>query len=80
MRAWVAGLEALSRQDEIVYPETVAYIYGILGDRDRAFAWLDKAYEQRTYAMPYLKTDPNWDDIRSDPRFADLFHRMGFPP
>jgi len=80
MREWVAGLEALSKRDEGAPPEVLAYIYAILGEKDRAFAWLNKAYEQRRYPMPYLKTDPNWDDIRSDPRFADLVQRMRLPP
>ena len=56
-----------------------AYLYTILGDKDRAFAWLEKAYQQKTHGMPFLKEDPIWDEIRSDPRFSDLERRVGVP-
>jgi len=77
MRSWVAGWEALSRRGELVHPETVAYIYAVLGEKDRAFAWLEKACDEHTMGMPFLKVDPTWDDIRSDPRFVDLQRRIG---
>jgi TolB-like protein/DNA-binding winged helix-turn-helix (wHTH) protein len=79
IREWVAVLEKLSARGETVYPELPAYLYTILGDKDRAFAWLEKAYEQKTHGMPFLKEDPIWDEIRSDPRFSDLERRVGVP-
>ena len=51
-----------------------------LGDRDHAFAWLDRAYEERNYLTSYLKQEIAWDPIRSDPRFKDLVRRVGLPP
>jgi TolB-like protein/Flp pilus assembly protein TadD len=45
-----------------------------LGEKDKAFEWLEKAYEER-YVIP-LKVDPQFDPLRSDPRFADLLRRM----
>jgi hypothetical protein len=41
-----------------VHPETVAYIYAVLGEKDRAFAWLEKACDEHTMGMPFLKVDP----------------------
>ena len=79
IRAWAAGLEGVVARGEAVYPEEPAYLYAILGDKDRAFAWLEKGFQQRTHGMPFLKKDPTWDDIRSDPRFTDLERRVGLP-
>ena len=50
-----------------------------IGERDHAFAWLDKAYEKRSVMMMYLKVLPNLDPLRSDPRFDDLLRRTGLP-
>jgi DNA-binding winged helix-turn-helix (wHTH) protein/TolB-like protein/Tfp pilus assembly protein PilF len=59
------------------YPFDMAEIYAQLGEKDKAFAWLEIAYEQRTYLMMYLNVAPNLDPLRSDPRFADLLRRVG---
>jgi hypothetical protein len=56
-----------------------AVIYLGLGEKDQAFAWLEKAYEERSFLLAYLKVDPIWDPLRSDPRFADLVRRIGLP-
>jgi tetratricopeptide (TPR) repeat protein len=60
-------------------PLDVAFIYIGLGDRDRAFEWLEKAYEERVWQMGLLKVGPEFDPLRSDPRFADLVRRVGVP-
>jgi tetratricopeptide (TPR) repeat protein len=46
-------------------------------DRDRAFQWLESAYRDRRHRLIYLKSNPAWDPIRSEPRFADLVARIG---
>ncbi|HKE06680.1 MAG TPA: winged helix-turn-helix domain-containing protein [Candidatus Acidoferrum sp.] len=79
IREWVSALERLRASGQTVYPELPAYLYAVLGDKDRAFAWLEKAYQHKTHGMPFLKEDPTWDDVRSDPRFADLERRVGVP-
>jgi tetratricopeptide (TPR) repeat protein len=56
-----------------------AIIYLGLGEKDQAFAWLEKAYDQRSSGILFLKYDPIWDPLRSDPRFADLLRRIGLP-
>jgi hypothetical protein len=52
----------------------------LLGEKDQAFAWLEKAYEQRLTTMKFINTDPVWDDLRSDTRYGDLVRRMGLEP
>jgi tetratricopeptide (TPR) repeat protein len=52
--------------------------YGTLGDKDAAFANLNKAFSDRT-GLLFIKVDPAFDNLRSDPRFADLLHRNGLP-
>src|ERR1700745_2853985 len=55
-----------------------AIIYVGLGDKDQAFTWLEKAYEERS-RLPMLKVDPIWDPLRADPRFRELVRRIGLP-
>jgi len=59
-------------------PSDVAASYVMLGDKDQAFEWLNKAYQARSN-LGFLKVDPIFDPIRSDPRYADLLRRMGLP-
>lgn len=77
VRAWATGLETLHKQGETVYPDLMAYLYVILGDKNRAFAWLEKSLEMHTSESLYLKVDPDVEDLRSDPRFATLMRRVG---
>ena len=62
-----------------LYP--LAEIYRRLGDKDQALATLEKAYEQHDQStLIWLNCDPFWDELRSDPRYADLVRRMGLEP
>ena len=63
-----------------VAPYNVAIVYAGLGNSDRTFAWLDRAYTQRSYYLPvYLTTDARLDRFHGDPRFLDLRRRIGLP-
>lgn len=62
-----------------VSPYHIAKIYEGLGEKDQAFAWLEKAYEERDSNIVNLKMDPEFDSLRSEPRFADLLRRVGLP-
>jgi TolB-like protein/Tfp pilus assembly protein PilF len=54
---------------------TMAIAYGYLGDRDRAFHWLDTAVERGSWMLGFLEVEPMFDPLRSDPRFADVVRR-----
>lgn len=62
-----------------ISPYVRAEIYTALGDRDRAFANLGEACDQRSFEMVYLRSDPDLDSLRSDPRFTALERRMKLP-
>jgi TolB-like protein/DNA-binding winged helix-turn-helix (wHTH) protein/Tfp pilus assembly protein PilF len=66
-------------REKYVTPYGVALVYAGLGDKDQAFAWLNKAVAGRSHWLVWLNLDPRWDQIRSDPRFADLAKRVGLP-
>ena len=69
----------LSKQ-KYVQPERIAVIYIGLGEKDQAFEWLEKAFEEGGLGrLPFLKVAPEYDPLRDDPRFQDLLRRMNFP-
>ena len=58
----------------------VAAVQVRLGEFNAAFESLERGYANHEAQLVYLKVDPYWDDIRSDPRFRDLVRRVGLPP
>jgi TolB-like protein/Tfp pilus assembly protein PilF/predicted Ser/Thr protein kinase len=58
----------------------IVSIYAALGDRDQAFAWLEKAYQQHADGLTYIKCADSVGSLDSDPRFRSLLERMGLPP
>jgi TolB-like protein/Flp pilus assembly protein TadD len=64
---------------EFVPSQAFIWIYAALGDKDQAFAWLEKAYEERSDVMTVLEEERAFDPLRSDPRFQDLLRRIGLP-
>ena len=54
-----------------------ALVYAGLNELDQAFAWLEKACEERPNRLANIKVEPLWDPLRSDPRFKDLMRRLG---
>jgi TolB-like protein/DNA-binding winged helix-turn-helix (wHTH) protein/Tfp pilus assembly protein PilF len=72
----------LQRQSETSYvsPYMIAVIYAGLGENNKAFEFLEKAYQERSPDVAYfLRADLRMDRLRSDPRFQDLMQRMNFP-
>jgi len=59
---------------------TRASMHALLGEKDRAFELLDKLVREKDQEAPFLKVDPCFDSLRSDPRYHDLLRRMGLPP
>ncbi|HET6271342.1 MAG TPA: protein kinase [Bacteroidota bacterium] len=55
----------------------MAILYAGLGEDDRAFEWLNKALEERSGALAYIKVDPFFDSLRADPRFAQVLKKVG---
>ena len=60
-----------------VPPFGIALIYEGLGDKAQALEWLERAYEDRSFFLTYIKVDPRFDSLRGEPRFQDLLRRMG---
>ena len=67
-------------QTSYVSPYMIATVYASLGEKNKAFEFLEKAYQERSSDLPYfLRADLRIDNLRSDPRFQDLMRRMNFP-
>lgn len=62
-----------------VDPADIADVYAEVGDKDQAFAWLDKAYAEKSNALGYIRSVPELDGLRSDPRYTALLKKMGLP-
>jgi hypothetical protein len=60
-------------------PLDFAYLYAAVGEKDRAFLFLNKAYKDRNWYLITLRVNPLFDPLRSDPRFQDFVRRMNFP-
>jgi Flp pilus assembly protein TadD len=84
---WGKRDEAVKRLDELkelskrrhVPAYDMAIIYTGLGEKDQAFKWLRQACEERHGMIVYLKFDPLFKSLRTDPRFSDLVRRIGIP-
>jgi len=57
-----------------------ALVYASLGDKDQAFAWLERADKERDGILTRIKVDSRFDNLRSDPRFTELLKRLGLTP
>lgn len=60
-----------------VSPTIFALHYTLLGKKDEAIVWLERAYDERHPFLVQLKIDPEFDSLRDDPRFQDLLRRIG---
>ena len=80
LEEWMRAGEEYSKSHDDLALEVMAFTYASLGNKDRAFAWLDKAVKERHWMIIYLKRDDVWDPLRSDPRFKALLLRVGLPP
>jgi TolB-like protein/Tfp pilus assembly protein PilF len=78
---WQKSLELFLDEAKRTYisPTFIAKNYARLGDKERAFQWLEKAYAERDDDLIDLRVEPMYDPLRSDPRFADLLRRIGLP-
>ena len=77
------ALKSLQTLDEIEKKHYVSrisrvYVYAGLGDKDKAFEWLEKAYQERSDLLAWFRKDPESKSLQSDPRFAALMRKIGF--
>src|SRR2546427_3244395 len=74
-------LEQLKERSKHRYvtPYLVGRVYAALGKKEQALRCLETGYQERAEWMVWLKTEPQFDDLRPDPRFQDLLRRMNFP-
>ena len=72
-------IDQLNRRRQKGYVPTAPFVqaYVGLGDYDQAFAWFDRAYEEKSNILQWIKVEPFPDAVRNDPRFADLLRRVG---
>jgi adenylate cyclase len=76
------ALKLVSQMKEIanrryVHAYSFAIVYAGLADKDQTFQWLEKSFQDRNSDIIALNVDPLFDNVRSDPRFADLVRRIG---
>jgi tetratricopeptide (TPR) repeat protein len=75
----ISDLHELSKHT-YVSPLPTAVIYAALGEKDQAFEWLEKAYQERSVEIILIKAHGFFDNLRSDPRYKDSLRRVGLPP
>jgi serine/threonine protein kinase/Tfp pilus assembly protein PilF len=73
--------ETLVERSKLMFvgPIDIARLQAHAGQKSQALDWLEKAYEQHESRLVYVKADPVFENLRDDPRFKDLFHRMKLP-
>jgi tetratricopeptide (TPR) repeat protein len=64
-------------KQNFVPPISIARVYVGLGEKEEAFFWLEKGYSQNDARLIYLKIDPTFDPLRSDPRYTQLLRKIG---
>ena len=77
-RKILSDLQELSKRT-YVSPWWMAIIYSDLGDKDKAFFWLEKCYQRREHDLAFSKVWPMFNSLHSDPRYQDLMRRVGLP-
>jgi tetratricopeptide (TPR) repeat protein len=78
---WKKHLQLFMTESKRRYirPLEIAADYTMLGEKEPAFEWLEKAYEEHGFGMATLGLDRRFDSLHSDPRFRELLHRIGLP-
>jgi len=74
-----AALSELINKFQQESPYVVATVYGYRGEVDPAFQWLERALKERDATLTSIKSDPLFQKIKADPRYATLLQRAGLP-
>ena len=71
----------LTQMSRTSYVPAIAFamVYAGMGDKDHAFVWLNKTYDERFTRLVYIRQEAFWDPLRSDPRYTELIRKIGFP-
>jgi len=82
MGYWQWQLDYVKERAKQAYVRPIAFaeFYAQLGEKDQAFEWLEKAYQERDGGLVFLNVRQEWDPLRDDPRFQDLLRRMNLQP
>ena len=87
MQQFTGEMEHLAAAKQMFLPVELAQVYAAMGDKDRAFYWLEEAYRHRDIApaaddvgLGMINVDHMMDPLRADTRFKDLVRRIGLPP
>ena len=75
LQSWLDGLTELAKHG-YVSPYSIAETYARMGEKERAFTWLEKAYEEHDSGLVSIGVEPIFDSMRADPRFRDLLRRL----
>jgi hypothetical protein len=67
-------------QEKVLDPVDLGAFYALLGEKEKALASLEKAYRDRADSVTVIRCVPEFDGLRPDPRYQDLFRRIGLPP
>ena len=81
------GMNGLLRQqidggmhlDAVAACYHLARYYALLGDQQQALPWLEKAVENKVFLMSFVKADPIFDNLRSEPRYQEILRKMNLP-
>jgi len=74
----IAKVQEEQARTSYIDPAIIAANYAVIGDKDDALMWLQKAVSEKSALIQYIKVDPSYDSVRSDPRFTALLKRMNF--
>jgi serine/threonine protein kinase/tetratricopeptide (TPR) repeat protein len=78
-KAIEVSLARRKAKDDFVHAYRIAELYAELSDKDHAFEWINTAYQEHGHLLYGLRTDFTLDSLRSDPRYAELVRKIGFP-
>jgi tetratricopeptide (TPR) repeat protein len=78
-KAVLTEFDDLKRQGRYASGYAIGIVYAGLEDNLGVFSSLDAAYSEHSHWLVWLKRDPRWNDVRSDPRFQSLVHKIGLP-
>jgi hypothetical protein len=73
------SLDERKAKSGYVAPTSIADLYADLGDKDRAFEWLNAGYQEHDFLLSGIRTDFLFDALRSDPRYIELVRKVGLP-